>query len=50
VETIKNFVTFCKGIDPTGINNVTLVGLNTPCRIGRACACRVTSSMEPRAA
>jgi len=36
VETIKDFVTFCKGIDPTGINNVTLVGLNTPCRIGRA--------------
>lgn len=36
VEQIKNFVTFCKGIDPTGINNVTLVGLNTPCRIGRA--------------
>ncbi len=36
VEGIKNFVTFCKGIDPTGINNVTLVGLNTPCRIGRA--------------
>jgi regulator of RNase E activity RraA len=29
-------VTFCKGIDPTGINNVTLVGMNTPCRIGRA--------------
>ena len=36
VETIKDFVTFCKGIDPTGINNVTLVGLNVPCRIGRA--------------
>jgi regulator of RNase E activity RraA len=36
VEKIKDFVTFCKGIDPTGINNVTLVGLNTPCRIGRA--------------
>jgi regulator of RNase E activity RraA len=36
VETIKDFVTFCKGIDPTGIANVTLVGLNTPCRIGRA--------------
>jgi regulator of RNase E activity RraA len=36
VETIKNFVTFCKGIDPTGINNVTLTGINTPCRIGKA--------------
>jgi len=36
VEKIKDFSTFCKGIDPTGINNVTLVGLNTPCRIGRA--------------
>lgn len=36
VERIADFVTFCKGIDPTGIANVTLVGLNTPCRIGRA--------------
>jgi regulator of RNase E activity RraA len=36
VEKIKDFVTFCKGIDPTGINNVTLIGLNTPCRVGRA--------------
>lgn len=36
VEQIKNFVTFCKGIDPTGINNVTLTGINVPARIGRA--------------
>jgi regulator of RNase E activity RraA len=36
VETIKDFVTFCKGIDPTGINNVTLTGINVPARIGRA--------------
>jgi regulator of RNase E activity RraA len=36
VEKIKDFVTFCKGIDPTGINNVTLAGLNVPCRIGQA--------------
>lgn len=36
VVKIDNFVTFCKGIDPTGINNVTLVGINVPCRIGRA--------------
>ncbi len=36
VETIKDFQTFCKGIDPTGINNVTLTGINVPARIGRA--------------
>lgn len=36
VEKIRDFATFCKGIDPTGISNVTLVGMNTPCRIGRA--------------
>ena len=33
---IDNFCTFCKGIDPTGIRDVTLVGLNVPCRIGDA--------------
>lgn len=33
---IDNFCTFCKGIDPTPIRNVTLVGLNVPCRIGEA--------------
>jgi len=33
---IDNFATFCKGIDPTPIRNVTLVGLNVPCRIGAA--------------
>lgn len=33
---IDNFCTFCKGIDPTPIRNVTLVGLNIPCRIGEA--------------
>jgi regulator of RNase E activity RraA len=33
---IPNFCTFCKGIDPTGIGDVTLVGLNVPCRIGQA--------------
>lgn len=33
---IPNLVTFCKGIDPTPIRNVTLVGLNTPCRVGEA--------------
>ena len=33
---IDGFCTFCKGIDPTGIRDVTLVGLNVPCRIGEA--------------
>ncbi|MBN2003545.1 MAG: RraA family protein [Anaerolineae bacterium] len=33
---IPNFATFCKGMDPTPIRNVTLVGLNTPCRVGEA--------------
>ena len=31
-----NFATFCKGMDPTPIRDVTLVGLNVPCRIGEA--------------
>jgi len=33
---IPGFSTFCKGVDPTPIRDVTLVGLNTPCRIGEA--------------
>ncbi len=33
---IPNCVTFCKGMDPTPIRNVTLVGMNVPCRIGAA--------------
>ncbi len=33
---IPDFCTFCKGIDPTAIADVTLVGLNVPCRIGEA--------------
>ena len=33
---IDDFATFCRGMDPTGIGDVTLVGLNTPCRIGAA--------------
>lgn len=36
VLKIPDFCTFCKGIDPTGIADVTLVGLNVPCRIGQA--------------
>ena len=33
---IPNFGTFCKGMDPTAIRDVTLVGMNVPCRIGDA--------------
>jgi len=33
---LDNFATFCRGMDPTPIRNVTLIGLNTPCRIGDA--------------
>jgi regulator of RNase E activity RraA len=33
---IPNLLTFCKGVDPTGIADVTLVGMNVPCRIGGA--------------
>ena len=33
---IDNFATFCRGMDPSPIRNVTLVGLNVPCRIGLA--------------
>jgi len=36
IVDIPNCVTFCKGMDPPGIRNVTLVGMNTPCRIGEA--------------
>ena len=36
IMQIPDFCTFCKGNDPTGIGDVTLVGLNTPCRIGEA--------------
>lgn len=33
---IDGFATFCKGMDPTPIRDVTLVGLNVPCRVGEA--------------
>lgn len=33
---IPIFNTFCRGMDPTPIRNVTLVGMNVPCRIGNA--------------
>ncbi|TVR59386.1 MAG: RraA family protein [Spirochaetaceae bacterium] len=36
IKGIDGVVTFCKGMDPTGIRDVTLVGMNTPCRIGGA--------------
>lgn len=36
VMSIKNINTFYRGYDPTGIRDVTLVGLNSPCRIGNA--------------
>jgi regulator of RNase E activity RraA len=36
IVEIPNFNTFCRGMDPTPIRDVTLVGLNTPCRIGNA--------------
>ena len=33
---IPDIQTYYRGNDPTGIGDVTLVGLNTPCRIGKA--------------
>ena len=36
IMEIDNFATFCKGMDPTPIRDVTLVGMNVPCRIGEA--------------
>ena len=33
---IENLQTFYRGNDPTGIRDVTLVGMNAPCRIGQA--------------
>lgn len=36
IVEIENFATFCRGMDPTGIRNVTLTGMNVPCRIGDA--------------
>jgi regulator of RNase E activity RraA len=36
VMEITNINTYYRGNDPTGIGNVTLVGLNSPCRIGNA--------------
>jgi regulator of RNase E activity RraA len=36
VMGITNIQTYYRGNDPTGIRDVTLVGLNGPCRIGKA--------------
>ncbi|MGI6374756.1 MAG: RraA family protein [Anaerolineae bacterium] len=36
IVEIPGFNTFCRGMDPTPIRDVTLIGLNTPCRIGNA--------------
>ncbi len=36
IRDIPNFATFCKGVDPTPIRNVTLTGINVPARIGVA--------------
>ncbi len=33
---IPNFSTFIRGVDPTGIADVTLMGINIPIRIGHA--------------
>jgi regulator of RNase E activity RraA len=36
IVDIEGINIFYRGIDPTGIADVTMVGMNTPCRIGRA--------------
>jgi regulator of RNase E activity RraA len=36
VNELADFAVFCRGVDPTAIANVTLIGVNTPIRIGRA--------------
>jgi len=36
VMGITNIQTFYRGYDPTGIRDVTLTGMNVPCRIGNA--------------
>ena len=36
IKGIENLQTFYKGNDPTGIRDVTLTGMNVPCRIGGA--------------
>lgn len=36
IVKIENFQCFFRGVDPNGIGEVTMVGINIPCRIGAA--------------
>src|SRR5215213_6393911 len=36
VDELADFAVFCRGVDPTAIAEVTLVGVNVPIRIGHA--------------
>ncbi|MCL2665592.1 MAG: RraA family protein [Defluviitaleaceae bacterium] len=36
IVDIKGTQTFYRGVDPSGINDVTMTGFNVPCRIGNA--------------
>lgn len=36
IQEIEDIQVYYRGIDPTGIGEVTMVGMNTPCRIGKA--------------
>jgi len=36
VDRLSDFAVFCRGVDPSAIADVTLVGVNVPIRIGRA--------------
>ena len=36
IVKIKDVQTFYRGVDPTGIGDVTMTGMNVPCRVGRA--------------
>jgi 4-hydroxy-4-methyl-2-oxoglutarate aldolase len=36
VEEIKGFEVYCRGLDPSALRNVVLMGINVPIRIGQA--------------
>jgi regulator of RNase E activity RraA len=36
INDIDGMITYCRGNDPTAIADVTLTGINVPCRIGKA--------------
>lgn len=36
VDELADFAVYCRGVDPTAIAGVTLIGVNVPIRIGRA--------------